>query len=362
MELDAAAYVSGLLEEAVRMRASDLHIEPRSDHLCIRQRVDGFLVQVDRLEKETMYPLISRLKVMGNLDIGEKRLPQDGALTLTVDGERVDVRVSSMPTLHGEKVVLRLLRNRSELMSLQELGMGEEERKRLTQLIKRTSGLLVVTGPTGAGKSTTLYAILQELNREEVNLVTLEDPIEFQLSGVNQIQINPKAGLTFARGLRAVLRQDPNIIMVGEIRDQETADIAIRAALTGHLVLSTLHTADASSTITRFLDMGIEPYRIASSLIGVAAQRLVRLICRDCRGKGCHDCRQMGYRNRTGAFEVLSLKEEFQPMIVERAPLSRLRQSFQKAGMRSLSDVILEKVMTGETTISEYHRVVDSYE
>lgn len=360
--MDAAQYVNQMLEDAVASRASDVHVEPRADQLCIRQRVDGFLVPVDQLPKEEMYPLISRIKVMGHLDIGEKRLPQDGALTITIREERVDVRVSSMPTLHGEKIVLRLLRNRPELMSLTDLGMGQEERKRLNRLITRPNGLLITTGPTGAGKTTTLYAILQALNKEESNLVTLEDPIEFQLPGVNQIQVNQKSGLTFAKGLRAVLRQDPNIIMVGEIRDQETADIAVRAALTGHLVLSTLHTADAPSCITRLLDMGIEPYRIASSLTGVIAQRLVRLICKDCQGKGCEICRYIGYRHRTGAFEVLSVKEEFQPLIVERAPLSRLRQTFQKAGMRSLQDVIMEKVMTGETTISEYHRVVDSYD
>ncbi len=360
--MDTASYVNRLLEEALDTRASDVHLEPRAEVLQIRQRVDGFLVPVGSVSKEEMYPLISRLKVMGNLDIGEKRLPQDGALTVTHRGERVDVRVSSMPTLYGEKLVLRLLRNRPEQMSLAELGMEEEEQKRLTEIIRRPGGLILVTGPTGAGKTTSLYAILQELNREEVNVVTLEDPVEFQLAGVNQIQVNNKAGLTFSRGLRAVLRQDPNIIMVGEIRDAETADIAIRAALTGHLVLSTLHTVDACSSITRLLDMGIEPYRIASALTGVVAQRLVRLICQKCKGKGCDDCRQMGFKNRTGVFEILSVKEDFHPLIVDRAPLSRLRQNFRKAGMRSLSDAMLEKVMTGETTISEYHRVVDVYE
>lgn len=360
--MDAAQYATRLLEEAINSRASDIHIEPREEELCIRQRVDGFLISVDSLPREDMYPLVSRIKVMGHLDIGEKRLPQDGALTVTHRGERVDVRISSMPTLHGEKLVLRLLRNRPERMTLSELGMGEEEKNRLEGVIRRPGGLVLVTGPTGSGKTTTLYAILQDLNREELNLVTLEDPIEFQLSGVNQIQVNPKAGLTFARGLRAVLRQDPNIIMVGEIRDEETADIAIRAALTGHLVLSSLHTVDACSSVTRLLDMGVAPYRIASALTGVVAQRLVRLICRECKGKGCEDCRQIGYRNRTGVFEVLEVKEDFHPLIVERAPLSRLRQTLRKAGMRSLSEATLEKVMTGETTISEYHRVVDVHE
>ncbi|GGE23133.1 hypothetical protein GCM10011571_26520 [Marinithermofilum abyssi] len=360
--MDAASYITSTLEQAIRSRASDLHFEPRSEGLVVRQRVDGFLISVDKVAKDKMHPVISRLKVMSHLDIGEKRLPQDGAMTVTHEGERVDIRVSSMPTMHGEKLVLRLLRNRPELLSLHELGMGEEEKRRLDLLIAKPSGLLMVTGPTGAGKTTTLYAILQALNREELNLVTLEDPVEFQLKGVNQIQINSKAGLTFAQGLRAVLRQDPNIIMVGEIRDRETADIAIRAALTGHLVLTTLHTADACSAITRFLDMGIEPYRIASAVVGVVAQRLVRLICSECRGKGCGECRHIGYWNRTGAFEVLHLQEELQPLIVERATLARLRHSFKKAGMRSLQDVILEKAMKGQTTISEYHRVVDVHD
>ncbi|PTX65021.1 general secretion pathway protein E [Melghirimyces profundicolus] len=360
--METATFVTRLLEEAIDAGASDLHIEPGAERLRIRQRVDGFLIPVDAPPREETAPLISRIKVMGHLDIGEKRLPQDGALSLTHRGEKVDVRISSLPTLYGEKLVLRLLRNRPGKMTLSELGMGETEMKRLREIIGRPGGLVLVTGPTGAGKTTSLYAILQELNREEWNLVTLEDPVEFQLPGVNQIQVNNKSGLTFARGLRAVLRQDPNIIMVGEIRDKETADIAVRAALTGHLVLSTLHTVDACSSITRLLDMGMEPYRIASALTGVVAQRLVRLICRGCGGKGCDACRQSGYKNRTGVFEVLAVMEDFHPLIVDREPLSRLRRTFRKAGMRSLSDGVLEKVMRGETTLSEFHRVVDVHD
>ncbi|WP_142504600.1 GspE/PulE family protein [Melghirimyces algeriensis] len=360
--MDTAGYVSRLMEEAIEARASDIHIEPQMDSLQIRQRVDGFLLFVDSLSKENIQPLISRVKVMGHLDIGEKRLPQDGALTVTYQGERVEVRVSSVPSVHGEKLVLRLLRNRPERMSVAELGMGATEKQRLQEMIGRSRGLILITGPTGSGKTTSLYAILQELNRQELSLVTLEDPVEYPLSGVNQIQVNNKAGLTFARGLRAVLRQDPDIIMVGEIRDVETADAAIRAALTGHLVLSTLHTADACSSITRLLDMGIEPYRIASALTGVVAQRLVRLICKQCEGNGCEKCWYKGLKGRTGVFEVLTIKEDFHPFIVNRAPLSRIRQKFRNKGVRSLAESILEMVTNGETTLSEYHRVVDVHE
>ncbi|WP_170105342.1 GspE/PulE family protein [Desmospora activa] len=357
--MDAAQTVTELLEETIRSGASDLHIEPQHDHVNIRQRVDGFLVPLRQFPKETLGALVSRIKVMAHMDIGEKRLPQDGAMMMQDRRERVDIRVSSMPTLHGEKLVLRLLRNRPELLSLSELGVGKDEAERLRSMLTKPGGLIVVTGPTGTGKTTTLYSMLQELNRSERNVVTLEDPVEFQLPGINQIQMNRKAGLTFALGLRAVLRQDPDIIMLGEVRDRETAEIAIRAALTGHLVLTTLHTLDAASSITRLLDMDIEPYKIASALTGVVAQRLVRLICRYCRGVGCEKCHQTGYRRRTGAFEVLALKEEMQPLVVERASLAQLRNAFKKAGMRPLQEVILEKVLTGQTTIAEYHRVVE---
>ncbi|MDR6224943.1 GspE/PulE family protein [Desmospora profundinema] len=357
--MDAAQTVTELLKEAIESGASDLHLEPRIDHVCVRQRVDGFLVPVSRFPKEALGALVSRIKVMAHMDIGEKRLPQDGAMAVHHQTERVDIRVSSMPMLYGEKLVLRLLRNRPELLSLSELGMGVDEAARLKTMIGMPGGFIIVTGPTGTGKTTTLYAMLQELNRPERNVVTLEDPVEYQLPGVNQVQINRKAGLTFAMGLRAVLRQDPDVIMVGEVRDRETADIAIRAALTGHKVLTTLHTTDAPSTITRLLDMEIEPYKIASALTGVIAQRLIRLICSECRGPGCEHCHQTGYRRRTGAFEVLLMIEEMQPLVVERASLSRLRQAFNREGMRSLQEVVLEKVLTGQTTVAEYHRVVE---
>ncbi len=357
--MDAAGFVTQLLEQAIDEGASDIHIEPQVEELRIRQRVDGFLVLLNQIERHHMYPIISRIKVMAHLDIGEKRLPQDGAMTVIHKGERIDIRVSTMPTLHGEKVVLRLLRNRPELITLSELGIGETELTRLKRLMLRRNGLIIATGPTGAGKTTTLYAILKELNSIEQNIVTLEDPIEVQLPGLTQIQIHPKAGLTFAHGLRAVLRQDPNIIMVGEIRDQETAEIAVRAALTGHLVLSTLHTIDSCSAITRLIDMGVAPFLVASALKGVIAQRLIRLICKECDGAGCKECNQTGYQGRTGVFEILVVDEQLERLIVEGTSLNQLREITQKAGMRTLAEAIKEKVEQKKTTQQEYFRVVN---
>ncbi|PRX41698.1 general secretion pathway protein E [Planifilum fimeticola] len=357
--MDVALYVSEMLDRAIQNRASDIHLDPQPEGLRIRQRIDGHLVTTHVLSRSEMIPVISRIKVMGHLDIGEKRLPQDGAMSITSRGERVDVRISTMPTLHGEKVVLRLLRHRPEFLTLSELGLVPEDLERLLRLLSRPHGLVIVTGPTGSGKTTTLYGILQELNRPEVSIVTLEDPVELQISGITQIQINPKAGLTFAQGLRAVLRQDPDLIMVGEVRDQETADIAVRAALTGHRVFSTLHTGDGASAITRLLDMGIAPYRVASALNGVVAQRLVRLLCSRCRGSGCEECQKTGYFGRTGVFEVLEIDQELQRLIVERAPLSQLRRAFREKGYRSLEDAVTEKVREGLTTREEGFRVVE---
>ncbi|MGI6127503.1 MAG: GspE/PulE family protein [Planifilum sp.] len=356
--MDVASYVNEMLDRAIRDRASDIHLEPQAEGLRIRQRIDGHLVTMSVLSRAEMLPVISRIKVMGHLDIGEKRLPQDGAMSITCEGERVDVRVSTMPTLHGEKVVLRLLRHRPEL-TLSELGLFPEDLARLRRLIFRPHGLVIVTGPTGSGKTTTLYGILQELNRPEVNIVTLEDPVELQISGITQIQINPKAGLTFAQGLRAVLRQDPDLIMVGEVRDEETADIAVRAALTGHRVFTTLHTGDGASAITRLLDMGIASYRVASAINGVIAQRLVRLLCPRCRGDGCDGCQNTGYFGRTGVFEVLEIDSEIQRLIVEKVSVSRLRQAFRRKGFRQLEDAVLDKVQEGLTTREEGFRVVE---
>ncbi|MBA4493267.1 GspE/PulE family protein [Paenactinomyces guangxiensis] len=360
--MDIVTYISNLFERATELRASDIHIEPQADGLRIRLRVDGFLVEIDRLPKQKIPAVISRLKVMSHLDIGEKRVPQDGAMAIASKEGKLDVRISTLPTLFGEKIVLRLLRNRPETASLDQLGMEREEIKRLQRLLAHASGLLIVTGPTGAGKTTTLYAMLQYLNHKEANLVTLEDPVELQIPGINQVQIHPRAGLTFAQGLRAVLRQDPNVIMVGEIRDRETADIAIRAALTGHLVLTTLHTSDGASAVTRLLDMNIEPYRVAAALSGVVAQRLVRLVCNHCGGEGCAECQEMGYRGRTGAFEVIIMEEGVQQLVVNRSPLTELRQYFQSRGMSSLREAVMAKVKKGETTYQEYIRVAEDVE
>jgi general secretion pathway protein E len=360
--IDVIAFIDQLLAEAVQRNASDIHVEPHIDWLRIRQRVDGFLVQTEQLPPVYAAAVVSRLKVLSQLDIGERRLPQDGVLRVTVADISLDIRMSTLPTLHGEKVVLRLLRNRPEKYTFADLGMVTEEEQRIHRLLDRSSGLLVVTGPTGAGKTTTLYTILHRLNQIHANLVTLEDPIELQIAGINQVQIHPKAGLTFADGLRAVLRQDPNVIMVGEIRDDETARIAIQAALTGHLVLTTLHTVDAASVIIRLLDMGLEPYRVAAALQGVIAQRLVRRICPSCQGNQCDHCQQIGYKGRIGAFEVVSVDDALQQMIVRKALVLELRSYLRKIGVRSLRDTVLEQVNIGLTTFSEYVRVIDHVE
>jgi len=290
--------ISSLLDEiinkAVEKRASDIHLEPREEFLRVRYRLDGLLQDEPPINKAKQAALISRAKILGNMDIAESRLPQDGRTNLKIGKQTIDIRVSTMPTLHGEKVVMRLLYRQHAHLSLEELGMEKEDLELYKKLIARRSGLLLVTGPTGSGKTTTLYATLSTLNTKELNIMTVEDPVEYQLPGINQIQINLKAGLTFARGLRSILRQDPDIIMVGEIRDTETAKIAIQSALTGHLVFSTLHTQDARSTITRLVDMGIERYLVESTLIGVVAQRLVR------------KTNQQDYKGRIGIFEVLA--------------------------------------------------------
>ncbi|WP_170839794.1 GspE/PulE family protein [Lihuaxuella thermophila] len=358
-KLDVADYISRLFERAWKERASDIHLEPQAEGLRIRLRVDGFLTEADRVPSEYAAAVISRIKVMSHLDIGERRIPQDGALRISEGGMSLDVRVSTLPTVFGEKMVLRLLKNHFEMVSLDQLGMGEEERERLAGLLCGTGGLLVVTGPTGAGKTTTMYAMLQYLNRTETNIVSLEDPVELQIPGITQVQIQPRAGLTFAQALRAVLRQDPNVIMVGEVRDRETAEIAIGAALTGHLVLTTLHTVDGATAVTRLLDMHIEPYRVAAALTGVVAQRLIRLVCKECAGSKCPDCQQTGYRGRTGAFEVIRMDEEVQRLVVQRAAPAELRRHFRERGMRSLKEVIRKKVEKGETTFQEYVRVAD---
>ncbi len=362
MVLDVVAYIVHILNEALKRRASDIHFEPHSKGLRIRQRVDGFLVEVAQVKPNDASAIISRLKIMGNLDIGEKRMPQDGTLTFTQLEGSYDVRISTIPTIHGEKVVLRFIKNRPEVNSLNDLGMSSTQLEQTERLLNRASGLVIVTGPTGSGKTTTLYAMLKYLNVVENNIITLEDPVELQIEGINQVQIHPKAGLTFAKSLRAALRQDPDIIMIGEIRDRETADIAIGAALTGHLVFTTLHTSDGASVVTRLLDMNIEAYRVAAALSGIIAQRLVRLVCKHCKGDRCSSCGNIGYAGRTGAFEVIAVDEPFKELIVDHVPLYQLRKYLRSQGIPSLKEAIMRKVDEGLTTQNECMRVINDEE
>lgn len=372
--------VNAILFEAVRQRASDVHVQPYEERIIVRFRIDGILFDFFDLPKRIQGEVASRIKVMGRMNIAERRVAQDGRATAQVGDRLVDLRISSVPTNHGERLVIRLLDKSAMLYTLEELGMPDQQLRRFRKLISSEHGILLVTGPTGGGKSTTLYAALMELNAKELNVITLEDPIEYQLPGISQIQISDKKGMTFASGLRSVLRQDPDIIMVGEIRDQETAVMAIQSSLTGHLVFSTLHTNDAASAITRLLDLGIEPYLIASSLLGVVAQRLVRMICKSChtqynaneaemsafdtpvpltlfRGKGCTACRNTGYNGRLGIFEVLSLDASISEKILPGVTAATIRHTGIANGMTSLRSDALTKVRTGYTTLEEAQRV-----
>ncbi|MFY9604416.1 MAG: GspE/PulE family protein, partial [bacterium] len=339
--------VNSLFQQAVRERASDIHLEVQENNVKVRYRIDGVLLEALTLPKNIYAPLLTRIKIMAGMDIAEKRLPQDGRIQVELDGREVDMRVSTLPTISGEKVVIRLLDKGSLHWGLDELGFSQANLATFRMMIHRSHGLILVTGPTGAGKTTTLYAALQELDTASQNIVTIEDPVEYHLEGINQVQINNRAGLTFARGLRSILRQDPNIIMVGEIRDRETADIAVRAALTGHLVLSTLHTNDGAGALTRLLDMGVEPYLVASAVMGVVAQRLVRVLCPHCRTveeippgarvrdtlgvgpedpltlyrpAGCSYCNYIGYRGRIAITEVLVMTRELEKLVLDKAP------------------------------------------
>jgi len=379
----AVQLVNKLIAQAVRSRASDIHIEPQEGYVRVRFRIDGLLREVLRLPLGVLSSLISRIKIMGGMDIAEKRLPQDGRFQVTLEKRSIDLRVSSIPTVYGEKVVLRILDKATMLLPLDALGFLPNTRERYESLIRSAYGMILITGPTGSGKTTTLYATLNALSSPEKNIVTIEDPVEYLLPGINQVGVNPKAGLDFASGLRAILRQDPDIIMVGEIRDQETADIAVRAATTGHLVFSTLHTNDAAGAVTRLLDMGIEPFLVNSSLIGVVAQRLVRLICPRCkepykpeqgaslysflgeegegrlfyRGRGCQDCNYTGYQGRTAIQEVLVMNEEIRSLVSAKAPATEIKKAAIAGGMVTLREDGLLKASQGLTTVEEVIRV-----
>ncbi len=378
-------FVNQIFTEAVRDRASDIHVEPMEDELRIRYRIDGVLhkVPIPAEIKRFQAAIVSRLKIMSALNIAEKRLPQDGRIMLNALGKQVDVRVSVIPNVWGEGVCLRLLDRANMAVTLEELGMPPDVLSRFKLLISEPHGILLVTGPTGSGKTTTLYAALQKINNVEDKIITVEDPVEYQLPGIKQIQVNGKIGLTFGNGLRAILRHDPDIIMIGEIRDLETAEIAVQSALTGHLVFSTLHTNDAPTAVTRLVDMGLEPFLVASTVEGLMAQRLVRRICKVCKkemkasesevasllpediktvwkGRGCEECRGTGYRGRQGVFELLVVDDEMREMILRREAANRLKKYATDHGMRTLRDDGWDRVRSGITTAEEVLRITKS--
>ena len=378
--------VNSIIERGAQENASDIHMEPRENGFVIRMRIDGVLHEILTVPQNLQSSVISRIKIMGEMDIAERRIPQDGRSTIRVKGRDIDLRISTLPTKYGEKVVIRFLEKSSSLLTSDGIGLTGKLLDSYNELIANANGVILIAGPTGSGKTTTMYTMVNDLNREEVNLVTLEDPIEYDIDGVNQVQINEKVGMTFAFGLRAILRQDPDIIAVGEIRDGETAEIAMRAAITGHLVLSTIHTNSAIATLDRLLDIGVEPYLIASALKGVIAQRLLRKICPNCkesytpdedelvsmgldpdkskdvkfyRGKGCPDCLNTGYRGRTAAFEILVLNSEIKQKIRENASHHELEEAiYRSPNFETMSQNCLRLVLEGTTTASEAKRIL----
>ena len=385
-DASAARMLDLVMIQAIRDRASDIHFEPDEKTLRVRFRIDGFLYETIILPKPIQPAVTSRIKILAEMDIAETRLPQDGNFNVKLERRGFEIRVSTFPTIHGENVVLRILNQSSPLFKLEELGFSEETLNQFKQLVRKTNGIILVTGPTGSGKTTTLYALLNMINSMDKNIITIEDPVEYRLALIRQTQINPKAGITFATGLRSILRQDPDIIMVGEIRDLETSEIAMQAALTGHLVLSTLHTSDAPEAISRLVDIGVEPYLISSCVIGVLAQRLIRTLCPDCkvsyqvdpknmadlgeevtklkgpltlyRGKGCKNCKQSGYRGRSGIYELLLVNEDIKKLVSERASTQVIREIAKKTGgMIPLRGDGLRKVLKGITTLEEVDRV-----
>ena len=349
--------LNALLTQAARDGASDIHIEPYERHSSVRFRVDGALREVVQPNRALHAALISRLKIMADLDISEKRLPQDGRISLRLGTRAIDVRVSTLPSAHGERAVLRLLDKSGGTLSLASVGMQGGVLARLQSLIGQPHGIILVTGPTGSGKTTTLYAALSQLDAQRSNIMTVEDPIEYELAGVGQTQVNSKIDLTFAKALRAILRQDPDVIMIGEIRDFETAQIAIQASLTGHLVLATLHTNDATSAVTRLIDMGVEPFLLSSSLLGVLAQRLVRKYCGHCHGKGCEACGQTGYQGRTGLFELLVTTDAIRAQIHSQASEADIRAAALAGGMALMREDGERLIATGTTSREEVLRV-----
>jgi type II secretory ATPase GspE/PulE/Tfp pilus assembly ATPase PilB-like protein len=377
--------IEELIGHAVRAGASDLHLEPEERVIRVRHRVDGVLTHTDTIPRELQPPLVSRLKVMAGLDIAEQHLPQEGRITQTVAGREVDFRVSTFPTVFGEKVAIRILEKDKLVRGLEDLGLNRRNLALFTDLLNRSRGIVLVTGPTGAGKTTTLYSALNVLGGREKNIMTVEDPVEYEFPTIRQTQVRPRAGLTFASAIRSLLRQDPDIIMIGEIRDPETAQLAVRAALSGVLVFSTLHTQDSPGAMPRLMDMGVEPYLIASAMAGVVNQRLVRLICSECKapvtyppevlakvsltpadgvtfykGKGCDHCGQTGYHGRTGVYEILTVDAAVHDLIRARADSRQIKEAAQRGGFKSLLDDALSKAVIGQTTLDDVLRV--SYE
>lgn len=376
--------VNRIIHSALNESASDIHIEPSEKTMRIRNRVDGVLEELLTLPKQMHLPIVTRIKIISGMDIAERRVPQDGRVRIKVSGRVVDMRVSTYPTMYGEKVVIRIL-SHEKIFGLEDLGMPEHDRDVFERIIKKPHGILLVTGPTGSGKTTTLYAALSRINSQDRNIVSIEDPIENQIPGISQAQINPKAGLTFASALRSILRQDPDVIMIGEIRDRETADIAVRSAITGHLVFSTLHTNTAVGAITRMEDLGIESFLISSALLGVLAQRLVRRICPDCKepqevsdsvrnalgipkdsvlyhGKGCRTCRMTGYAGRIGIFELVELSQKMRRIITDGGSEADLRAEATRRGMSSLVQAAADRTVDGLTTVNEVMRITGEEE
>ncbi len=375
--------VNHIISQSIKARASDIHIEPYQDSFKVRYRVDGILYDLLTPPKWIQPALISRIKVMAKLNIAEKRLPQDGRLEVKIGSQNIDVRVSTLPTTFGERVVMRLLNKSEEVLNLKELGLTAEDHLLFNQLVTQPNGIILVTGPTGSGKTTTLYSVLTSIIKPEINIITIEDPVEYQLKGISQIQVNPKIDLTFARGLRSIVRQDPDVILIGEIRDNETATIAVQSALTGHLVFSTLHTNDSAGAITRLVDIGVEPFLISSSVVAVIAQRLVRVLCDHCKeaytpeaiidsigiypdqlenhtiyqAKGCEKCFNTGYRGRIGIFEIMLFDDELKNIILKTHDASQIKQHALNKNMKTLRKSGIEQVLSGNTTIEEVLRV-----
>lgn len=375
--------VNSIIRQAITLAASDIHIEPAEKNLRIRFRIDGDLQEVMSLSRTSHSAIVTRIKIMGRMDIAEKRIPQDGRVETSVDGKDIDMRISILPTVYGEKIVIRLLDRSGIVLSKSQLGFMGENLEIFDSIIQNPHGIILVTGPTGSGKTTTLYAVLKELNKIDKNIITVEDPVEYRLEGINQSQVNVKAGLTFVNGLRAILRQDPDIVMIGEIRDAETAQIAVRAAITGHLVLSTLHTNDTASTVTRLVDMGVEPFLISSSVVGVIAQRLIKRICENCKvsysggdnerkllslekdpilykGSGCNSCNHTGYKGRTSIHEIMPINNVIKSLIDTRQTVEVIKRKAVEQGMITLRQNATDLVLKGVTTIDELIKVTYS--